>query len=204
MKRKAFLLGAVGAAGTAAAAKLAPTPEEVEGPFYPSYEHKDKDFDLTRVSGRSGTAKGRVIEIRGAVVDTDGNAVEDATVDLWQANAAGRYRHPHDPSNAPLDPYFQGWAIVPSGKDGAFCFRTIYPGTYPASEGWTRPPHIHFKVSKRGFVELITQMYFPGEVLNQVDHLLQRKSESEQAAMIATLVDKDPPTYGYQLVLERV
>jgi protocatechuate 3,4-dioxygenase beta subunit len=89
--------------------------------------------------------------MKGSVRDTDGQSVEDVTVDLWQANAAGRYRHPHDPNTAPLDEDFQGWAIVPSGKDGEFRFKTVFPGVYPAGEGWVRPPHIHFKVSKRGF-----------------------------------------------------
>jgi protocatechuate 3,4-dioxygenase beta subunit len=89
--------------------------------------------------------------MKGSVRDIDGQSVEDVTVDLWQANAAGRYRHPHDPNTAPLDEDFQGWAIVPSGKDGEFRFKTVFPGVYPAGEGWVRPPHIHFKVSKRGF-----------------------------------------------------
>ena len=124
-------------------------------------------------------------------------------MDLWQANAAGRYRHPHDPNTAPLDPNFQGWAIVPSGKQGKFKFKTIVPGSYPASRGWTRPPHIHFKVTKKGYVELITQMYFPGHELNEKDLLLQRKGKAEQKLMIAKQVATDPTTYRYQIVLQK-
>jgi len=175
MKRRKFLI--TGASGTLAAASstfgasgeaapVHPTPAEIEGPFYPRIARKDKDFDLTQIEGKKGSAKGRHIFISGQVLDTDGEPVEDASVDLWQANAAGRYRHPHDPNTAPLDENFQGWAIVPSGKDGGFRFKTVFPGTYPASRDWTRPPHIHFKVSNRGFVELITQMYFPGEAFD--------------------------------------
>jgi protocatechuate 3,4-dioxygenase beta subunit len=181
----------------------APTPRETEGPFYPLYPQKDKDFDLTQVAGRSGVAKGRVIIIQGQVLDTEGRAIEDATVDLWQANAAGRYRHPRDRNTAPLDPNFQGWAIVKSGREGRFQFKTIFPGIYPASAEWMRPPHIHFKVSKRGFTGLTTQMYFPGQKLNDSDLLLMQKSDAEAARMIAKRTDAAVETYVYQIVLAK-
>ena len=135
--------------------------------------------------------------------DTRGEPVEDATIDLWQANAAGRYRHPHDTNTAPLDPNFQGWAIVPSGKQGRFTFTTVLPGTYPAAPDWKRPPHIHFKASKLGYVELTTQMYFPGHPLNDTDLLLRRKSGEERAQMIAARDIRNPNTYRFSIVLER-
>ena len=144
------------------------------------------------------------ILIEGQVLDTAGTPVEDATVDLWQANAAGRYRHPHDPNPAPLDPNFQGWAIVPSGKEGKFRFKTVMPGAYPAARDWMRPPHIHFKVSKRGFVELVTQMYFPDHELNARDRLLLRKTKDERKQMISTKTVDDPETYLYTIILEAV
>jgi len=183
--------------------KLNPTPPEIEGPFYPVTPQKDKDFDLTRIEGKTGTAKGQVVCIEVSVSDTKGAPIEDATVDLWQANAAGRYRHPHDPNSAPLDPNFQGWAIVPSGKGGKLKFKTIVPGSYPASDNWSRPPHIHFKVTKRGYVELITQMYFPGHPLNEKDLLLKRKGIEEQKQMIATQTSAKPETYRYSIVLQK-
>lgn len=193
------------AASTAAlhAADLQPTPTEIKGPFHPIQAQKDKDFDLTQIEGMSGLAAGKHIFIKGVVIDTDSNPIEDVTVDLWQANAAGRYRHPHDPNTAPLDPNFQGWAIVPSGVKGEFRFKTVFPGTYPAAEGWTRPPHIHFKVSKRGYVELVTQMYFPGHPLNEKDLLLQRKTAAEQPTMIATQSSEAPETYQFRIVLQK-
>ncbi len=193
--------------GTSAAkvfAKLLPTPSEVEGPFYPVEAQKDKDFDLTRIEGQAGIAEGRVIVIQGQVLDTDGNPIEDVTVDLWQANAAGRYRHPHDTNKAPLDPNFQGWAIVLSGQEGRFRFKTIYPGAYPVSFMWRRTPHIHFKISKRGYEELVTQMYFPDEPLNERDRLLARKSKDEQQRMIAVEAVNEPGIYNHQLVLQKV
>ncbi|MGJ8652713.1 MAG: protocatechuate 3,4-dioxygenase [Opitutaceae bacterium] len=180
-----------------------PTPTDIEGPFYPIVAQKDKDFDLTQVEGHSDQAKGHPVFIIGSVQDPNGNPIEGATVDLWQANAAGRYKHPHDPNPAPLDPNFQGWAIVQSGKDGAFRFKTIIPGAYPASEGWMRPPHIHFKVSMRGYVELTTQLYFPGQKLNDIDRLLQSKSPEEQKLMIAEMISSDPETYRYRIVIKK-
>jgi len=208
MKRRQFFKsgvagGAMAGITGASAKELAKTPSEVEGPFYPVVAQKDKDFDLTKIEGRDGTAEGRIVIITGSVVDTDGKPVEDATVDLWQANAAGRYRHPHESNKAPLDPNFQGWAIVPSGKAGEFRFKTVVPGAYPAADGWVRPPHIHFKVTRKGYVELTTQMYFPGEPLNDKDKLLMRKPEEERGLMIAKLLPGEPETYEFRMVLEK-
>ncbi|WOO40702.1 protocatechuate 3,4-dioxygenase [Rubellicoccus peritrichatus] len=177
------------------------TPAEIEGPFYPITAQKDKDFDLTKIDGKEGSAKGKAIVIEGRVIGVNGDPLEDVMVDLWQANAAGRYRHPHDSNSAPLDENFQGWAIVPSGSDGSFRFKTVYPGAYPAANGWTRPPHIHFRFIKSGYAELITQMYFPNHKLNDRDVLLQRKSKEEQKLMTASLVGKNPETYRYTVVL---
>ena len=180
------------------------TPAEVEGPFYPVTPQKDKDFDLTSINGLERTAKGQLVFIQGKVVDKNSNPIEDATVDIWQANAAGRYRHPHDANPAPLDPGFQGWAIVQSGKKGSFKFKTIVPGAYPVNKDWVRPPHIHFKVSKRGYSELTTQMYFPGNELNEPDRLLQRKSKTDQELMIARKISDEPFTLEYVITLDLV
>jgi protocatechuate 3,4-dioxygenase beta subunit len=181
-----------------------PTPKEIEGPFYPLLAQKDKDFDLTKVKDQMGIAKGQAVFIEGRVLDTNDNPIENATVDLWQANAAGKYRHPHDSNNAPLDPNFQGWAIIKSGKDGSFRFKTIIPGAYPVSETWKRPPHIHFKVTKNGYLEIITQMYFPDHELNIPDLLLKRKSKKEQTSMIASKVKGKPDTLQYDIILEKL
>lgn len=178
-----------------------PTPPEAEGPFYPVLAQKDKDFDLTRIEGQQGSAEGSVIFIEGQVTDTNGRPLEGATVDLWQANAAGRYWHHRDSSKAPLDPNFQGWAVVKSGREGRFRFKTILPGAYPASAEWVRPPHIHYKVSKSGYADLTTQMYFPGEKLNDSDLLLMQKSNEDIELMIARKKSAAPETYLYNIVL---
>lgn len=185
-----------------AAALLKPTPAETEGPFYPVVAQKDMDFDLTRVEGGDGAAKGRIITVAGRVLDTDGKPIEDATVDLWQANAAGRYRHPQESSDNPLDPNFQGWAIVPSGKDGGFRFKTVYPGSY-GGRAWRRTPHIHFKITKAGYRPLTTQMYFPGEALNAKDFLYGDKSETERKLLTAAASAAEPDTYTWDIVLQK-
>lgn len=180
---------------------LAPTPKEIEGPFYPVRAQADKDFDLTQIEGREGKALGDVFQIKGRVLDTNGKPIVGATVDLWQANAAGRYDHPRDPRTEALDPNFQGWGIVPSGKEGGFIFKTIKPGTYPVGKGWTRPPHIHFKVSQKGFQTLVTQMYFPDEKLNKIDHLLQSKDEESQKLMVARASEDAEGVLIYDIIL---
>jgi protocatechuate 3,4-dioxygenase beta subunit len=80
----------------------------------------------------------------------------------------------------------------------------VFPGIYPVGGGWSRPPHIHFKVTKKGYKELTTQMYFPDHALNQVDRLLQRKTKQEQALMIAKKSTHKPDTYYYQIIIEKV
>jgi protocatechuate 3,4-dioxygenase beta subunit len=210
-RRNLLKTGAIGALGFASQALAGkeglltniPTPPETKGPFYPIVATKDKDFDLTQIDGHKTAALGEVVFIHGYVFDTEGNPVEDVTIDLWQANAAGRYSHPHDSNPAPIDKNFQGWAIVQSGKDGGFRFKTVVPGAYPVGNGWTRPPHIHFKVTKRGYVELITQMYFPEHELNEVDRLLQTKTKEEQQLMIAAQSPEQPDTYNYRIVIEK-
>lgn len=208
MKRRNFLkagaTGAVvGALQPASASSLPVTPAEIEGPFYPVVAQQDKDLDLTQIEGHAAKAKGRHIEIHGQVIDTDGLPVQGVTVDIWQANAAGRYQHPHDSNPAPLDPDFQGWGIVQTGVDGRFKFKTVYPGAYPASRGWSRPPHIHFKVSKLGYEELVTQMYFPDQPLNADDLLLQRKPKAQQQQMIAKATNLDDQ-YSWNIVIQKI
>ena len=120
-------------------------------------------------------ALGQLIHVRLAVVDQDGSPVGGAMVEMWQANAAGRYAHPIDTDHAPLDPRFEGAARVVTDESGRVEFRTIKPGGYPVpnSGRWWRPPHLHFSVWGRSFLSrLVTQMFFPGDALNAQDRIL--------------------------------
>lgn len=193
ISRRALLGAGAGAAAGLIAHKLGaepapgaacgdPTVAQEEGPFYPTRNQPDEDADLTQVKGKPGKAKGDVIYVRGRVLDPDCRPIEGALVEIWQANAAGRYDHEGDAGNPrPLDPNFQSWAEVLTNEDGMFRFKTIKPGSYPAgNEGWIRPPHIHFKVSRRTYHELITQMYFEGEPLNEADQIRKTLSGEDQ------------------------
>ena len=184
--RRWFLRGSIGAAATVASAPLlaATTPRQSEGPFYPVREQRDTDADLARVEGHAERAAGELIEVSGRVLDEDGNPVADALVDVWQANANGRYAHERDRNPAPLDENFQGWGKLQTDAEGRYRFRTIKPGPYPVRPDWSRPPHIHFKVARRGYHELTTQMYFAGDPLNDTDLLLQSLPEPGQRMLI--------------------
>ncbi len=213
LSRRRVLTAAAGAgagalaAGRAAGAPII-TPSEIEGPFYPVADQADKDADLTRIKGREGVALGEVITVEGRVLGPDGEPLDAAVVDVWQANAAGRYAHPAERSLAPLDPNFQGWAIMATNADGAYRFTTIKPGAYRVSRAWERPPHIHFRVSRRGFRDLTTQMYFDAEPLNDIDRLLQDIPEAERPALIATPTGDasggEPLAYRFDVVLAAV
>ncbi|MEM9234398.1 MAG: protocatechuate 3,4-dioxygenase subunit alpha [Pseudomonadota bacterium] len=205
ISRRGFLGGSAAAGlGLTATAGASPivTPRQTEGPFYPTVEQADKDADLTRIVGRDGVALGETVEVVGQVLDEEGEPIPDAVVDVWQANAAGRYAHESDPNPAPLDPNFQGWALVKTDAEGRYRFRTIKPGAYPATRGWDRPPHIHFKVSRRGFREITTQMYFPDEPLNEVDRLLNAVPEQERRVLISQR-DEGTGALVFDVVLAR-
>src|SRR6266852_4723409 len=148
------------------------TPGEILGPFYPVLRSVEKTADLTARPGKPGRATGQVIYAMGRVVDVHGRPVNGARVELWQANSHGRYTHPSDTNPAPLDPNFEGFAVQDTDAEGRYRFKTIKPGAYPATANWMRPPHLHFEVTGK-INRLITQMYFPGEPLNDKDLLLQ-------------------------------
>ena len=177
------------------------TPQETSGPFYPVTEQEDKNYDLTQISGNNKSAQGEIIWIEAEVIDIDGRPLKNTIVELWQANSVGRYRHPFDSNLAPIDPNFQGWAIVKTNDKGVVKFKTIFPGAYPASSDWIRTPHIHFKLNKEGYQELTTQMYFPGQPLNNKDRLLNRKSNQEKKLMIAKKISDIPEAYCHQFVM---
>jgi protocatechuate 3,4-dioxygenase beta subunit len=198
--RRSLVAGAAAVVSVSAAKaqKFVPTSGQDLGPFYPIVRPADHDADLTRVKGRIGTAVGQPIQVIGRVVDLHGNPIRNAQIELWQCNAAGRYDHPGDRANpAALDPNFQGFARLATDRDGNFKFRSIKPKDYDTPVG-RRTPHIHFDV--RGHRErLITQMYFPGEPLNDSDFLLKNASPRETviAQSIAPL-SSDPQALAFR------
>lgn len=161
------------------AAALAITPPQIVGPFYPVSERPDLATDLAGPSGSNAEAQGQLIYVEGRVLTPSGAPVPHARIDIWQANAAGKYRHPSDINPAPLDPNFKGFARLTTDASGRYSFRTIKPGRYPTAEGDVRPPHIHLTV------------YFAGEGENVTDRWLNAAPHPER--LIVTL--QDPPSH---------
>jgi len=166
------------ASATIAGASRQHTPHQMLGPFFLTVETPHATSDLTVVDGVDGRAQGEIIEVKGRVLNRDGDAVGGARLVVWQANSLGRYAHPSDSNPAPLDPNFVGFAKLFSAHDGRYCFKTIKPGAYPAGRDRVRPPHIHFEVQGK-FDRLITQMYFPGEPLNASDPVLLSANDAD-------------------------
>ncbi len=174
-----------------AALRCAPqTPKQTQGPFYPVADQIDKDTDLTQVMGATETALGEVIFVQGVVTDPNCVPVGDVFVEIWQACATGKYNHPGDPNTAKLDPNFQYWGIAKTNALGEYSFKTIKPGAYPADTNWIRPPHIHFKIHKWGYHELVTQLYFAGEKYNEADQVLQKLSPADQKLVVLPIENK--------------
>jgi protocatechuate 3,4-dioxygenase beta subunit len=177
-------------------ASLKQTPEQIMGPFYPVLKPLDRDWDLTRIVGKRGHAQGQIIHLTGRVLNSKGEPVRGARLEIWQANAKGRYDHPGDINPAPLDPNFQGFGVQVTDAEGRYRFKTIKPAAYPINPmnpGNMRPPHIHFDVTGRKG-RLMTQMYFPGEPLNEGDVIFKDLGADKEAAIAKVL----PPGKGFE------
>lgn len=161
---------------------------EVTGPLLGEDRVRPGDSDLTRQ--RAGEAIGQRILVSGRVMDTNRTPIPHTLVEIWQANAAGRYRHTGDNWPAPLDPGFDGVGRTLTDADGRYTFTTIRPGAYPwknHDNAW-RPSHIHFSLFGRAFTQrLVTQMYFPNDPLFFQDPIFNAvRDEKVRNRMIAT------------------
>ncbi|WP_072801585.1 protocatechuate 3,4-dioxygenase subunit beta [Rhodococcoides yunnanense] len=160
---------------------------EITGPVLGEGRVSAADADLTVVNG--GEAQGQRIIVHGRVLDSDGRAVPNTLVEVWQANAGGRYRHAGDNWPAPLDPHFDGVGRVLTDTHGNYSFTTIKPGAYPWGNhhnAW-RPAHIHFSLFGRAFTQrLVTQMYFPDDPMFFQDPIYNSAPEDSRARMVST------------------
>jgi protocatechuate 3,4-dioxygenase beta subunit len=159
---------------------------EVTGPLLGEGRVTAADADLTRQ--HDGEPQGQRIIVHGRVLDSDGRAVPQTLLEVWQANAAGRYRHVVDNWPAPLDPHFTGLGRVLTDAEGRYRFTTIKPGAYPWGNhhnAW-RPAHIHFSLFGRAFTQrLVTQMYFPGDPLFDQDPIFNATPAEARPRMIS-------------------
>jgi len=159
---------------------------EVTGPLLGEGRVGETDHDLTVQHG--GEPLGERIVVFGRVLDEGGRPVPGALVEIWQANAAGRYRHDRDRHPAPLDPNFSGAGRCLTDDQGRWRFVTVKPGAYPWKNhpnAW-RPAHIHFSLFGRSFAQrLITQMYFPGDPLFPFDPILGSVPEPARERLVS-------------------
>jgi protocatechuate 3,4-dioxygenase beta subunit len=179
---------------------LASTLSELTGPTFEERWCGPDTPDLTRIAG--GEAQGQRIILAGRVLDEDGRPVRRTLLEVWQANAAGRYAHDTDDHDAPLDPHFLGAGQVVTDDDGAFRFLTIRPGAYPwrnTYNAW-RAAHIHFSVFGPSFAtRLITQMYFPGDPLLETDPIFHSIADADARARLISAYDPDLSEAEYAL-----
>ena len=150
---------------------------EITGPLNLAKKLKLGMNDLSRLKEGAPRAVGQLIWVAGRLLDEDGMPVKGSLIEIWQTNASGRYAHSSDAANpAPLDPNFSGVGRCVTDHEGRYCFLSIKPAAYPVPnnpERWWRAPHIHFSILGDGFMSrLVTQMYFPGDPLNQSDLLI--------------------------------
>jgi protocatechuate 3,4-dioxygenase, beta subunit len=167
---------------------------ELTGPVYGHSSVRTLDNDLTRNAVKNGEPLGERIIVTGHVFDELGRPMRNALLEIWQANAAGRYIHLRDQHPAPLDPNFTGAGRVLTDENGAYQFTTIKPGAYPWKNhhnAW-RPAHIHFSVFGKNFLErLVTQMYFPGDPLLGFDPIYNGIPDLAARARLVSHYDHD-------------
>ena len=183
---------------------------EVTAPVFSPAELGPKDNDLILNFATSGLPIGERIVVHGQVRDTFGRPVPNALIEVWQANASGRYRHPKDSYIGALDPNFGGCGRVLTDADGHYRYRTIKPGPYPwrnRINEW-RPSHIHYALSGSGWAQrLITQMYFEGDPLIATCPILRTIPNEDQVRGLIALQDKgnfvelDARCYRFDIVL---
>jgi protocatechuate 3,4-dioxygenase beta subunit len=166
------------------------TLSEITGPVFGHDDIAETDSDLTRQ--HAGEPLGERVIVRGRVLDDGGRPVPHTLLEIWQANAAGRYRHKKDDHPAPLDPNFTGSGRTLTDANGCYQFVTIKPGAYPwdnHDNAW-RPAHIHFSLFGSAFAtRLITQMYFPGDPLLSYDPIFQSIADEQARQRLISRFD---------------
>jgi protocatechuate 3,4-dioxygenase, alpha subunit len=176
------------------------TPSQTVGPFYAIGMTR---APLNVMAGE--TTQGQRIRIEGQVFDGDGAAIPDVLVEIWQANAYGRYNHPEDKQEKPLDPRFAGWGRSGTDDKCFYSFETIKPGPVPGNGDTVQAPHINFVIFARGMlVHAYTRMYFADEPANDSDPVLNSvKNKRRRRTLIATPgMESDKTVYRFDIRLQ--
>jgi len=148
---------------------------------------------------------GEKIVVEGRVVDGEGKGVGDAVVEIWQANAHGRYAHPEDEQDKPLEPGFKGFGRIPTDDDGRFAFTTIKPGRVPAPGGGLQAPHLNVTIFMRGMLKhLVTRIYFPGDAVNAEDPVLASVPAARRETLVAKPIGGPTGALRWDVILQGV
>jgi protocatechuate 3,4-dioxygenase alpha subunit len=180
--------------------RLVPTASQTAGPYFSIGLVHPEWGDLTA----GGKAAGERIRIEGRVLDGDG-PVADALVEIWQANAAGRYAHAEDRQAKPLDRHFRGFGRSATDKEGRYRFLTVRPGPVPGWGNTLQAPHVSIAVFARGLLKQVaTRLYFPGEKLNDTDPVLNLVEDLRRGTLIANEAAQDGGVklYCFDIVLQ--
>lgn len=161
------------------AEQLTLTPRQTEGPFYPDKLPLDTDNDLLIVNDSLTSAVGEVTWLNGRILDSKGDPIRNAVVEIWQCDAKGVYLHRGSNDAAKRDAHFQGFGRFVTGSTGEYLFRTIKPVPYPG-----RTPHIHFAVKMKGREKFTTQCYIKGEPQNDRDGVLRGINDARARASV--------------------
>ena len=175
------------------------TPSQTVGPFFkPALIRSGQESLVT------DKTRGERITIEGHVFDGDGLAVNDAMIELWQANVDGRYDHPDDSQEKLLDPDFHGFGRAATDQHGRFRFDTIKPGPASGLGNALQAPHINVSIFARGLLKrLVTRIYFPDESLNATDAILNTVPSARRSTLIARAESISPtPTFRFEIVLQ--
>jgi protocatechuate 3,4-dioxygenase alpha subunit len=176
---------------------MAVTPSQTVGPFFSIGLARFETSDLAPPG-----VSGERVRVEGRVVDGEGQPVSDAVLELWQANAHGRYAHPEDTRDRPLEAAFRGFGRIATDADGAFRFTTVKPGAVPGPAGTTQAPHIAISVFARGLLDrLVTRLYFPGDREHAADPVLGAIPAERRDTVIARH-GKTPGTLMWDVVLQ--
>src|SRR5260370_13098796 len=165
------------------------TPSQTIGPFFkPAMIQSGQESLVTSKS------RGERITIEGRVLECDGAPVSDAMIELWQANADGRYDHPDDSQEKLIDPEFRGFGRAATDEVGSFRFYTIKPGPVPGPGDLLQAPHINVSIFARGLLKrLATRIYFPGEPLNATDAVLNTVASGRRSTLVARIENSERP-----------
>ncbi len=177
---------------------LQATTSQTVGPYYSIGLTRLKKVDLAGPG-----VSGERITIVGRVLDGDGKPVPDSLIETWQANRHGKYAHPADEQNKPIEPGFQGYGRIPVDEMARFSFTTIKPGPVPGPDGKPQAPHIAVSVFARGLLRrLVTRIYFPEEPANAGDFVLNLVDPARRATLIAKKNVNQIGTLEWNIILQ--